>query len=289
MPTNNHQVLAGKTILIAEDDPRNRRAIIQLFANWCPSTEILMALDGQQCLDIMAQRLVDLILLDWDMPRMDGLELLQELQKEKYLPYKNIPIVVYTGAMTDSLHLAKALEYGAIDFLRKPAPPVELLARIKSILKQKEWQQQMKAAEAEVKALQLKQLQKDLQQLLLVLAHKNELLLELKAKIEDPNTQRQRLLREINQLIEAEDYWLPFLQQFQQMEPDYQQKLMQIVPDISPAELRLAVLIRADLDSKSIAQLLNISLHGVKKSRYRIRKKLDLQTNDSLDKFLKNI
>jgi len=289
MPINNHLILAEKTILIAEDDPRNRRAIIQLFANWCPSTQILMALNGQECLAILNQRKVDLILLDWDMPIMNGLELLEELQKEKYEAYKNIPIVVYTGAMTESLHLAKALEYGAIDFLRKPAPPIELLARIKSILKQKEWQRQMKAAEAEVKAMQLKQLQKDLQQSLLVLAHKNELLLQLKTKIEDQSIQRPRLLREINQLIEAEDYWLPFLQQFQQMEPNYQQKLMQIAPDISPAELRLAVLIRTDLDSKSIAQLLNISPHGVKKSRYRIRKKLNLDTHDSLDKYLKNI
>ena len=94
--------------------------------------QIFKASNGRECLGKVLEHFPDLILLDWNMPVMDGIETLALLKKNKAT--KDIPVLMITGVMTSSEDLAFAMSAGAIDFLKKPFEELELRARISNIL-----------------------------------------------------------------------------------------------------------------------------------------------------------
>jgi DNA-binding CsgD family transcriptional regulator len=70
---------------------------------------------------------------------------------------------------------------------------------------------------------------------------------------------------------------------------DFNSKVMRNYPDVTNNDLRLMSLLKMNLSSKEIANILNISIDGVKKARYRLRKKLNLSTEDSLQELVINL
>lgn len=93
---------------------------------------IQKAFDGKQALDIARKYLPDLILLDWNMPLMDGKAVLAELSQD--INTRNIPVIIVSAAIEDK-QLQLALNSGALDFIRKPIKKIEFLARINTALK----------------------------------------------------------------------------------------------------------------------------------------------------------
>jgi signal transduction histidine kinase len=75
----------------------------------------------------------DIIICDWEMPVMNGIDAIKNLKQDDLT--KDIPIIMATGVMTSPENLNTALTAGAIDYIRKPIDPIELLARINSSLK----------------------------------------------------------------------------------------------------------------------------------------------------------
>jgi PAS domain S-box-containing protein len=118
----------GQKILIADDEPLN----LMLYAEMLKSKgyEIVAANDGLEAVMIAFSEKPDLIVLDWNMPRMDGLEALKKIKSDA--SFKNTPIIIITGIMTSSENLKNALDSGAIDFLRKPFDKLEFHARVNS-------------------------------------------------------------------------------------------------------------------------------------------------------------
>ena len=121
------------------------------------------------------------------------------------------------------------------------------------------------------------------------LAKKNEVLeglkqkaLELKEK-EASNSGYQQLIRTINFDLQDDNNWENFSKYFEQVHKDFNTKVKQKYPDITSNELRLMSLIKMNLSSKEMANMLNISMPGIKKARQRLRKKMGLTTNDSLE------
>ena len=127
---------------------------------------------------------------------------------------------------------------------------------------------------------------------ILHLAQKNELLLDLKAmvrglKSECPDSALQKqIINKINIDINNERSWERFHSYFEDLHKGFDDKIRSIAPEISKGELRLAALLKMNLNSHEIASVLNISQEGIKKARYRLRKKLGLETTDSLEDFL---
>jgi tetratricopeptide (TPR) repeat protein len=127
---------------------------------------------------------------------------------------------------------------------------------------------------------------------ILHIAQKNELLLDLKAmvrelKSEGPNSSLQKqIINKINIDINNERSWERFQKYFEDLHKGFDDKIRNIAPDISKSELRLIALLKMNLNSQEIASVLNISQEGIKKARYRVRKKLGLETADSLEDFL---
>jgi len=119
-------------ILIVDDEPENLKSIVQFIETSELPYEIYQALNGEAALEIAQIKLPDLIISDWNMPHMDGLELIKNLKANEST--REIPVIMFTGVMTTSEHLELALEAGAVDYIRKPLDPIELLARIRTVL-----------------------------------------------------------------------------------------------------------------------------------------------------------
>ena len=122
------------------------------------------------------------------------------------------------------------------------------------------------------------------------LARKNEFLSNLNIQLnqlKQGNNADEVDVRDIkNQLkIEGqmENNWEQFTKQFTATNPDFYDVLKRAFPDLSRGDLRLAALLKMNLGTKDIANILGISNDGVKKSRYRLRKKLSLDSNESLE------
>lgn len=124
------------------------------------------------------------------------------------------------------------------------------------------------------------------------LAHKNEVLLDLKSqlkelKTESPNSRSyQKVINTINLDISNDNNWEQFRSYFEDVHKDFNANVMRNYPEVSNNDLRLMSLLKMNLSSKEIANILNISTEGVKKARYRLRKKLKLTTEESLQELV---
>ena len=114
---------ANPIVLVVDDSP-DSLGMINSALNQAGYT-VLVALNGQQALDIVAQIQPNVVLMDAVMPVMDGFESCKQMRQS--LPL--IPIIFMTG-LTEVEHIVKAFEHGGNDYITKPIKPEELLARI---------------------------------------------------------------------------------------------------------------------------------------------------------------
>jgi len=128
--------------------------------------------------------------------------------------------------------------------------------------------------------------------------HKNEVLSyalgELKKalkKIKDPTAlvQVRKLAQTVEKEFNSEEDWEQFELHFDQVHANFLQKLRKEYTQLSPKDLRMCAYLRMNLSTKEIAPLMNISVRGVEISRYRLRKKFELEREDNLIEFLLNI
>jgi len=94
------------------------------------------------------------------------------------------------------------------------------------------------------------------------------------------------LIRKINRDIDHESHWEVFESHFENVHEEFLKRLKAKYPDLSPRELKLCAYLRLNVSSKEIAALMNISTRGVEISRYRLRKKLNLDRNANLTEFI---
>jgi two-component system sensor histidine kinase/response regulator len=121
-----------KKILIVDDEPENIVAITDIFEKDKLPYELINAPSGCIALKIIEKTIPDLIITDWEMPVMDGVELIDILQQNEIT--KDIPVIMCTGVMTTSENLYTALKAGAVDYIRKPIDRLELIARTRANL-----------------------------------------------------------------------------------------------------------------------------------------------------------
>lgn len=108
-------VLDGRTVLLAEDDVRNIFALSSVLEPLGVTLEI--ARNGQEAVDRLAQREVDLVLMDIMMPEKDGLQAMREIRAQRHL--QDLPIIALTAkAMPDDRE--RCLQAGANDYIAKP-------------------------------------------------------------------------------------------------------------------------------------------------------------------------
>jgi adenylate cyclase len=126
-------VFAAFSVLVV-DDSRTLRKILIRELNSLGFHNILEAANGLEAIEVVKSKPVDLMLLDMEMPELDGLGVLAQLKADD--TYKALPIIVISGADQFEKTI-KCIEIGAEDYLPKPFDPILLRARIFSSLEKK--------------------------------------------------------------------------------------------------------------------------------------------------------
>jgi len=127
-------VLAGKRLLIVEDDPVQRIATRQKLGPLAVTTELVEAEDGAVALNLLAARKYDIVLLDLHMPGLDGYAVAEQIRRSEG-PNRQVTIVAYTS---EPAHLAraKALKCGMDGFVSKPCSQLPLLGALQHVMQQ---------------------------------------------------------------------------------------------------------------------------------------------------------
>jgi len=116
-------------ILIVDDNLNNLRIAVDILM--AENYKISTARNGQEALTVINKTEVNLILLDINMPDMNGFEVIAKIKENKN--YTNTPVLFVTSH-NDEVYLDKAFSAGCVDFIAKPYRPTEFLARIKTHL-----------------------------------------------------------------------------------------------------------------------------------------------------------
>lgn len=119
-----------KLIYCVEDDASIRELITLALST--ADFEVIGFEESERFFAQLKKRVPDLILLDLMLPKIDGMTILKELKKDK--SYMDIPVIILT-AKSMELDKVKGLESGADDFITKPFGVLELLARVKAVLR----------------------------------------------------------------------------------------------------------------------------------------------------------
>lgn len=117
----------SECILVVDDDREIVKAIAILLEK--EGYQVLKAYDGLQALELLSERMVQLILIDIMMPKLDGLSAILKIRE-----HRNLPIIILSakGEETDKV---LGLSMGADDYVAKPYTPMELVARVRSHLR----------------------------------------------------------------------------------------------------------------------------------------------------------
>jgi len=137
---------------------------------------------------------------------------------------------------------------------------------------------------------------RELTELTLSLVQKSEFLDDLKRQLQNfvgaAGTRADEIARPLLLELEnrcADDDWRLFELQFEQVHQDFLKRITERFTSLTPMELKICALTRAELATKDIARLMNLSVRNIQNHRYRLRKKLGLNTEEHLETFLASI
>jgi len=122
--------LASATVLLVDDNRQNLE-LIQAYLEELPC-RLLTAADGVEAIEVIEREVPDLVLLDVMMPRMSGFEVCQKI---KASPDLRQIVVIMVTALHEVSDFERAVESGTDDFLTKPVNKIELLTRVRSLLR----------------------------------------------------------------------------------------------------------------------------------------------------------
>ena len=125
-------------ILVVDDMPTNLAVITETLAS--ESYDVAIAISGERALKRLQTYLPDLILLDVQMPGIDGFETCQQIKADPRLA--DIPVIFIT-ALSDTESIVKGFSVGAVDYVNKPFRELELLARVKTHLQLQQMTQRL--------------------------------------------------------------------------------------------------------------------------------------------------
>jgi len=117
-------------ILLVDDDEKNLLALETLLQDL--NVELTKCTSGKKALELFMQNEYALVLLDVQMPEMDGFETARLIRSNHH--FSRIPIIFVTAINKEDRHIHKGLEAGAIDYLFKPIDPVVLLSKVNILL-----------------------------------------------------------------------------------------------------------------------------------------------------------
>jgi DNA-binding response OmpR family regulator len=266
-----------------------------------PKYEVLNASNAKLGLTIAESVQPNLIITDWEMPEMNGIEFIKTLKKNKKT--KEIPVIMASGIMMTSEDLDLALSAGAEDYIRKPIDKIELLARVRSIIaiadqikeirEQKEIiiEQQNQLHDLELSQLRKELLHKEKEALssvnfMILNASEKTELIEKIGKLEPYlNSQGKVLLKSYFADIKQweNNFSLTELEnKFDQINSTFYERLIEVNSSITKNEKILSTFMAMDLSPSEIALITKRSLNSINVAFSRLREKFEQPTNAEL-------
>lgn len=282
-----------KNILVIDDEIEYIISVMQVVEKHFDDYEVLSALNGVKGIEIAKEIKPDIIISDWQMPEMSGIETIKQLHTDEET--KNIPVIMITGVMISAENLREALNAGAIDYLQKPVREVELVARIESALKLFDYFN--RTLEAQTKIIQLQKEKYDMKireviQVSLQMERRNKSLLTVKKSLDEAMqmlTYSERELESVhnafNEQLDPEKDKQKFIELFNEIDPNFTDKLIKKYPNLTYNEQKLCMYAKLGLDIQQMSEVLNISYDSARTNRSRLRKKLDIPEDVQLQSF----
>jgi tetratricopeptide (TPR) repeat protein len=167
----------------------------------------------------------------------------------------------------------------------------------RAIEQQREAERELSQTQQEKLQLELDLKHRELASSALFSYQKNEMLSELKEQVDElllePDKPQKQKLKTIQKFIQSnlhfEDEWDAFKLHFEQVHPQFFDKLQSRFPDLTPNELKLCAYTRINLSNKEIARLLNINSSSVEMARYRMKKKVGLEGQATITDFIQSV
>lgn len=128
------EIIANCSILVVDDNTLNREIFYNLVYNKANNVSVAMAINGKEAIDIIKQQHFDIILMDIQMPEMDGYETSRFIRLQFDTPIKDTPIIAMTAHVLEGVH-QKCLDAGMDDSIAKPINTQILTSKINHLLK----------------------------------------------------------------------------------------------------------------------------------------------------------
>lgn len=263
--------------------------------------------NSEKAIDRLIEDPPNLIVMDWMMPGLSGIQLVEIIRKHDTL--SDIPIIIATGMRTSFDDLKIALDAGATDYIKKPVIAVEFEARVKaaishyeSMLLQKKQQEIIHKQEIIIANTRTALMEKEVQRKGRELLSSSMSSMEIQAAMEklqkeiiDSLDHQSENLKKIKDIFKRHGVSGPSAQlkefqlRFNEIHHSFFDNLLLMYPNITANERRLCALIKIGMDNKEIAQMINSHYETVRKAIYRLRKKLQLTEDESISVFLNKI
>lgn len=269
-------------ILIVDDHIETIQTIIRFLEESHPEYRLYQATEAKTALRLMESIPFDLVISDWEMPDVNGIDLIKIIKSNSKTAH--IPVIIASGIMLSSKDLKVALDAGAYDYVRIPVDPVELSARVNSALRLLSYHHK----EIEKKNIEL--VEKTM-----LLIKNNEFNLEIEKKLKklmksfDGNRTAKALIDKIIKDIDTklrQDSWQQFEIAFNSVHSDFTKDLIAQYPNLTPAEVRLSIFIKLGMNIKDTASVLYQTPESLKVARSRLRKKLSINSDINLQNYL---
>lgn len=288
-------------ILIIEDDPNQLKILTGQLIEYNLGFKLLIANNGRTGIEIAMKNRPDIILMDWEMPVLNGLEATKILKSKEET--KSIPIIMVTGTHGDTDRLKEALDAGAVDFVNKPYNALELIARIRTQLRQVEvyrkLMEQQRIISEQEKNLLAKDLDHQQKQLALQtvnMAHNSELhqsvINDLQSVLPLVNHQVRTIINSIELKLNDksnEHIWREFEYCFENVYHGFYKKLNDKIPDLSVREKRLCSFLKMEMSTKEIAAITFQTPNAIDVAKHRIRKKSGIETDEDFTVLLMSL
>lgn len=271
-------------ILIVDDNPYSV-SLISVVLSKNLDCELSIAFDGPSAIKKAQEAKPDLILMDWQMPGIDGLRSIEILKEGS--DTMHIPVIMIT-CLSEKTDLEKAFAAGVVDYIRKPFESVELMARVKSVLQTNDYHKQMlEAQKRELAAISLRNVQYE------EFRHKyiselKQVKNMIKSNPEEVTPYLDRIISELNSDF-SENSWSEFETRIKESDQEFYRNLGTKHPNLTPAEIKLCYFLRMNLSSKEIASMTFQTYDSVRIARTRLRKKMNLTNDDNLVGYLFSI
>jgi CheY-like chemotaxis protein/DNA-binding CsgD family transcriptional regulator len=264
-------------ILIVDDNPYSV-SLVSVVLSKSIECELSVAFDGPSAIKKARETIPDLILMDWQMPGIDGIRSIELLKEDPATA--QIPVIMIT-CFSEKSDLEKAFNTGVVDYVRKPFEAVELMARVKSVLQTNDYHRQMiDAQKREVAAVSLRNIQNE--------EFRHKYITELKqvkamlsSDSANVGSYLDRIISDLNADF-TESSWSQFENRIKETDQEFYKNLGLKHPNLTPAEIKLCFFLRLNLSTKEIAGMTFQTYDSVRIARTRLRKKMNLGNDENL-------